>query len=169
MPPRKAAPRKAAPRKRAATKRAPDADAPTLIPVVINGQTVGQVRPNPRVPAWTLMKFAEAASGGLGSDDPAGLLVMLRVVRRAVHPDDVAELERLLDEHEPTGEELLSLVGDFINGETGRPTRRPSDSSAGPPDTGRTSLADSSLPATVRRGDNGELVAIVDFTSARTG
>ena len=141
--------------------------------MVIDGVKVAAVRANPRVPAWTLLRFTEAAAGGVDAEDVEGQLMMLRMVRRMVHPGDLVKLEATLDEHEPTPAELLEVVASLMRGATGRPTVRPSGSSGGPPRTGGTSAAGSSSPATTPPGREAEwadldLVPVTEMAAHRS-
>lgn len=90
------------------------------------------------------LAFADAAAGGLGTEDLEGLAAIHAMLRECIEPADFALFSRLATKHKVDGDGLLEIVGKIMEAETGRPTRQPSTSSDGSPSTSASSQPNSS-------------------------
>lgn len=109
----------------------------------------------------------------LDENDPKAASVAIDAIRKVgevlVHPGDVAEFWRLTRAHRQTMEDVAGLAMALLSALTERPTRRPSDSSAGPQPTGTTSGDGSALPALrLLEGRPDLQVAVLQASEART-
>lgn len=91
-----------------------------------------------------LIRFGYLSKKGLDTDDQDGLAAMYDVIRQAIDPAEwEAFMDHAADTHADT-DELMAVVARAIEVISGRPSVRPSDSSAGPHSTATSSSADSS-------------------------
>lgn len=116
---------------------------------------------------WTMLEFAEAADN-TDANELQGLAAVMRLLRGTVHEDDWDRFARTARKHKAqVDRDLMPLVVAVITGATDRPTRQPSDSSAGLPTTAASSTAASSSPATDPwAGGRPELLALVQDSRA---
>ena len=98
-----------------------------------------------------LMRFAKAAQSGLDSADLEGLVAMHDMIEQCIASDDWPRFEDHATKTRADDEELLQVIKDVQAILTGRPTSRPSGSSAGPQTIAPTSEEDSSSLEVVRR------------------
>jgi hypothetical protein len=80
-----------------------------------------------------LIRFGYLSKKGLDAADEEGLAAMYDVIRQAIAPED---WEAFMDHAADTradADDLLGAVSEAIQVISSRPTRRPSDSSDGPP------------------------------------
>ncbi len=94
-----------------------------------------------------VLEFAEAAAAGLEGEDAAGMAAMLSLIRSAVEESEWPRFRAVVRRHRPGVDVLIELATAVVQRETGRPTQRPADSSAGPSTTGETSKEPSSSEA----------------------
>lgn len=94
-----------------------------------------------------LLKFAAAAEQGADSDDMAGYAAMYALIKDCIDPAEWARFERDAISKKADGDDLFKVVTDVIQIIAARPTRRPSDSSAGPRTISDSSKGISSAPA----------------------
>lgn len=119
-----------------------------------------------------LLKFAAAAEQGLDSSDMAGYAAMYALIRDCIDPTDWGRFERDAMDKKADGDDLFKVVTDVIAIIAARPTRRPVDSSAGPPTILDSSKGTSSSTVPAARNvpadqDMGELVSISDLLESR--
>lgn len=88
------------------------------------------------VGAMPLLRFAAAADSGLDTEDMAGLVAMMEMVRDCIHPDDWPRFQKVATEEKAGGELLMEVCQGLYAHIAARPTVRPADSSAGPSPTG---------------------------------
>lgn len=104
-----------------------------------------------KVGLMPLMKFAVIAKQGVRSSDEEGLAAMYNLLQQCIADDQWDLFEEHANKTHADDEELLQVVKDVMAILSQRPTSRPSDSSAGPPETAPTSVEDSSSLEAVRR------------------
>lgn len=96
-----------------------------------------------------LMRFAQIAKRGADSDDMDGLAALRDLLDAVLNPEDLPRFDRVADEHDAGGDDLMAVATECIKVISERPTSRPSDSSDGPQTTSGSSAAGSSSPVTV--------------------
>jgi len=115
---------------------------------VVNGDRVeclgGYYRVAGKVGLMPLLKFAHTASLDVDSNDMEGLTAIWDILKDCLHEDDWDRFVRDMIDKKAESEEIMPVVGQAISIISARPTRRPSDSSSGPPETGAPSTATSS-------------------------
>lgn len=84
-----------------------------------------------RVSTLALMRFAKAASGGVESDDMAGLAAMYDLLQQLVEPSEWAVFEAHADAQRAQPDDVLAVIQEVLPLIAGRPTGPPSDSSDG--------------------------------------
>ena len=97
-----------------------------------------------RVGAMPLLRFAAAAVSGADSAEAEGLSAMHDLLRDCLPADDWRRFQQVAEENKADGDELLAISRTVYQAISGRPTRRPSDSSDGPSSTGASSRVPSS-------------------------
>jgi hypothetical protein len=96
-----------------------------------------------------LIKLGYLSKKGLDTADEDALAAMYDVIRQAIHADDWdAFCDHAADVHADE-DELMACVQQAVQVISGRPTRRPSDSSDGPSPTGTSSSGALSSPASL--------------------
>lgn len=90
-----------------------------------------------------LGRFAKAAVSGLDSADMEGLAAMLDMLSDTVVDGDRPRLLEVARRNRADATDLMPIIQAIIQAESGRPTRRPSDSPSGPSRTGENSRASS--------------------------
>lgn len=121
-----------------------------------------------------LLRLGYFAKKGLDTGDMESLAVMYDVIRQAIHPDDwEAFMDHAADVHADE-EELMACVQQAVEVISARPTRRPSDSSDGPPATATNSSAGSSSPESLtpreaQRRDHLRLLTPIEAAAATEG
>lgn len=93
-----------------------------------------------------LIRFGYFAKKGLDTDDPSALAAMYDLIRQTIVDDDWEAFADHATEVRASEEDLMDVVKQAIGVMSGRPTRRPSDSSGGPSTTETSSSAGSSSP-----------------------
>ncbi len=88
-----------------------------------------------RIGLMPLMRFAKVAQSGVDADDMAGLAAMYDLLEQCIAPEDWSRFCDSADRSRADGEELMAVVAEVMEKLSARPTRRPSDSSAGPTPT----------------------------------
>lgn len=101
------------------------------------------------VPLMALMRFAQVAKRGADSNDMDGLAAIRDLLDAVIHSEDLPRFDRVADENEAGGDDLLAVAMECIKVIAARPTSRPSDSSDGSSTTNGSSAAGSSSPVTV--------------------
>jgi len=86
----------------------------------------------PRLGLMPLLKFAYVSSRGADAADEAGLAAMYELLHSVIDDDEWAAFEQHAIDTRATDDDLLGAVQGAIAVMTARPTKRPSDSSAGP-------------------------------------
>jgi hypothetical protein len=114
-----------------------------------------------RIGLMPLMRFAKIAQGGVDSQELAGLAAMYDLLEQCIAPEDWARFQAAADRSRADDEELMAVVGEVIERLSDRPTRRPSDSSAGSPTTALKSTASPSSPVLQRLAGRQDLQAFV--------
>ncbi len=99
------------------------------------------------VDAVAVLEYGEVAAQGVEAEDVAGMAAILALLRSAVEESEWPRFRATVRKHRPSVEVLMELATAVVQRETGRPTQRPADSSAGPSTTGETSKAPSSSEA----------------------
>jgi hypothetical protein len=94
-----------------------------------------------------LMRFAQLSKAGVDTDDMDGLAAVYDLLRECIADDDWPRFEAHATKVR-AGEELLEVVKDAITLISARPTRQPSDSSAGQLSTSGPSADGSGSPVT---------------------
>lgn len=89
----------------------------------------------------TMVNVGDEKDGGKAMDTVAG------IARALVHPDDHDGFWAQAKQNRQTMEDIVNLAGKLIGALADRPTRLPSDSSAGQQGTGPNSTGGSSSPA----------------------
>lgn len=79
-----------------------------------------------------LMRFAHVAKSGTDSNDLDGLAALYDLLEQCIDAEDWGRFQVTAMRVKAKGDDLMAVVGKVIQGESGRPTVRPSDSSAGP-------------------------------------
>jgi hypothetical protein len=97
-----------------------------------------------KVGLMPLMRFAHAARKGTNTDDMEGLAAIYDMLHDCIHPDDWDRFCTDATDKKAEGDDLIPVVSQTIEILTARPTRRPSDSSAGPSTTSVSSTGSSS-------------------------
>jgi hypothetical protein len=101
-----------------------------------------------KVPLMALMQFAhigdKAARGDATEFEQWAVLYTL--CESVIHADDWGRFQAAALREHADDKALMLIVRQVLRGETGRPTRRPSDSSDGPGSTPESSEPDSSSP-----------------------
>lgn len=92
------------------------------------------------------IRFMRAAADGVDTDTLAGMVMLDQMLDAVLRPEDVARFDRVCAEHGAEIEELMEYAMSVVTAVTGRPTRRPADSSAGSPTTSGKSAGGSSSP-----------------------
>lgn len=100
---------------------------------------------------------AEGADTSAGDSSKANEAAILldRMVEQMVRPEDKDRFEDVCDRERPTDEELMEFIASVMKAVSGRPTSRPSDSSAGPTTTAPSSEPDSSSRVIARLEEQG--------------
>lgn len=88
-----------------------------------------------KVGLMPLLRFAKAAKAGVDSADMDGMAAMYDLLRQCIADEEWAAFEAHADDQRASDEDLLGLVQRAMAVLAERPTRRPSDSSAGPQTT----------------------------------
>lgn len=99
-----------------------------------------------RIGDAALMDFAEVAEQGVDSNEMKGLAAMKALLRSCLTTEDFARFWRQVHETRAQSDEIMELVHDTYAAVSGRPTKRPSDSSDGQQPTPVSSEAGSSSP-----------------------
>jgi len=100
------------------------------------------------VPLMALMRFAQVAKRGADSNDMDGLAALRDLLDAVVHPEDLPRFDRIADENDAGGDELMAVATECIKVIAERPTSRPSDFSDGSSTTSEPSAAGYSSPVT---------------------
>ena len=82
-----------------------------------------------------LMRFAKVAQAGADSSDLEGLAAMYDLLEQCIHEDDWVRFQKVATRVKADDKALFGVVREVMATVAGRPTRRPSDSSDGPPST----------------------------------
>lgn len=98
-----------------------------------------------------LGRFARIAREGGDTDDMEGLAALIDTVASLVIPEDENRFLDTASKHRADGELLLKIVQAVLEAQSGHPTERPSDSSAGSSTTSPSSKALSSSAASSDR------------------
>lgn len=101
-----------------------------------------------------LIDFMQKAQGVNEKDIEAGLALVHQAFGQMIHPDDFDEFWAISLREQQDSTDLMQLMQTLIEGVTGRPTKRRSDSSAGRRKGGKKSKRGSSspdMPPVVRR------------------
>lgn len=87
-----------------------------------------------------LMRFAKVAKAGADAQDMDGLAALYDLLKQCIAPADWQRFEDAADRTQAEGDELMAVIGGVFEALSARPTRLPSDSSAGreptPPKSG---------------------------------
>lgn len=105
-----------------------------------------------RVGSMPLLRFAAAAASGADSAEQEGLAAMHDLLRDCLSTDDWRRFQQVAQENKADGDELLAICRAVYQALSGRPTRRPSDSSDGPSATGESSKDSSSSVVNLQPG-----------------
>lgn len=105
-----------------------------------------------RVGAMPLLRFAAAAQSGADSSEQEGLSAMHDLLRDCLSPADWRRFQQVASDNRADGDELLGICRAVYQALSGRPTRRPSDSSDGPSPTGESSKESLSSVASLPPG-----------------
>ena len=100
------------------------------------------------VPLMALMRFAQIAKRGTDSNDMDGLAAIRDLLDAVIHSEDLPRFDRVADENEADGDDLMSVAMEGIKVIAERPTSRPSDSSDGSSTTSESSADGYSSPVT---------------------
>jgi hypothetical protein len=104
---------------------------------------------------FAMLEFAEAMPG-LDSGDVAAMGAIMRVLKAAVHDDDLPRFLDLARKNRAQVErDLMPVIVAVFDRDTDRPTSRPSDSSDGPARTEPSSVVDSSSRVIARLEQQG--------------
>lgn len=118
-----------------------------------------------RVGLIPLGRFAKAAVSGLDTSDMEGLAAMSDMIADCVVDEDQQRFLDLAQKHRAQADDLMPIVMALVQGESGRPTQSPSDSSDGPSTTGESSRAlSSSAPVSDPRKEGLEPVETAALT-----
>jgi hypothetical protein len=82
-----------------------------------------------------LMRFAHVAKSGTDSSDLDGLAAMYDLIEACIAPQDWDRFQRVAIKAKADDKDLFAVVREVMAMVSGRPTRRPSDSSDGPATT----------------------------------
>lgn len=138
------------------------------VPVVDQITFMGDTyRITDKVGLMPLMKFAHSTVNA-DVDDLQSLADVYVMIRDCIDPADWDRFERDAIDKKAEGDDLLAVVTQTIAIRTARPTRRPSDSSAGPPSTSASSTGSSPSPDT-RNGQSIEKLYTVDELIRQAG
>lgn len=99
-----------------------------------------------KVGDMALMRFAKVADQGIDSNEMRGLAAMYDILEACLTPDDWRRFEAHALRVRAQSDEIMELVKETYEALSGRPTRRPTNSSAGPQPTQENSGADSFSP-----------------------
>ncbi|MEU7978251.1 hypothetical protein AB0B63_06935 [Micromonospora sp. NPDC049081] len=121
-----------------------------------------------KVGLMPLMRFAVAAKSGMESDDMEALAAMYSLIKDCIDATEWPRFERDATDKKADQDDLLKVVTDVIQVLTARPTRQPTDSSAGLPTTSPTSKGNSPSTGPSPRVPEGagELVSITALLAA---
>lgn len=97
-----------------------------------------------------LMRFAKVAKAGADSQDMDGLAALYDLLEQSIADTDWERFQAAADRTRADGEELMGVIGKVFEALSERPTRLPSDSSAGQTATPQSS-ADASYLRVVER------------------
>jgi hypothetical protein len=114
-----------------------------------------------RIGLMPLMRFAKVAQSGVDSNELAGLAAMYDLLEQCIAEQDWQRFQDTADSNRADGDELMAVVSEVMEKLTERPTKRPSDSSAGPQPTAPSSTAASSSPVIDRLEGRPDLQLIV--------
>lgn len=104
-----------------------------------------------KVGLMPLMRFAAAAKRGAETESMDGLVAMYELIEQCVAPQDWERFQQhCIAQHADEDDLLEKFVPKAIEVISGRPTERPSDSSAGSPVTGTSSEGGSSSQVIAR-------------------
>lgn len=92
------------------------------------------VRVHPEISELTFVDFMEEATS-VGENDPRAIVLVKKLVRLLVHPDDFDTFWAAAKANKQGTLDLMALGEQIVSGMAGRPTKRPSDSSDGSPET----------------------------------
>ncbi len=110
-----------------------------------------------------LMRFAKVAKAGADAQDMDGLAALYDLLQQCIDPADWARFEAAADRAHAEGDELMAVIGKVFESLSERPTRQPSDSSAGQQTTPQRSGGGSYLQVVKRLEEQGrpELAHVV--------
>lgn len=108
----------------------------------------------------SLLRLAKLSKRKADTEDIDSVVALYDVIRQSVSDEDWERFEELATETRADGEALLAFVNEAMVALADRPTSRPSDSSAGPSTTERSSEADSDSAVTQSLGNRGDLKLI---------
>lgn len=115
-----------------------------------------------------LMRFAKVAKAGADAQDMDGLAALYDLLKQCIAPADWQRFEDAADRTQAEGDELMGVIGKVFEALSERPTRLPSDSSAGQTPTPPSSEDASYLRVVKRLEDEGrpDLALIVEMANA---
>ncbi len=102
-----------------------------------------------------LMRFAKVAKAGADAQDMDGLAALYDLLQQCIDPADWVRFEAAADRTHAEGDELMAVIGKVFEALSERPTRQPSDSSAGQQTTPQSSGDGSYLQVVKRLEDEG--------------
>lgn len=94
-----------------------------------------------------MARFAQVARSGIHAEELDGLAAMLDLLEAVVIDDDRDRLLKVATRNGVDAETVMDIVKAVIQAESGKDTRRPSDSSDGPPTGGESSKGSSPFGA----------------------
>jgi hypothetical protein len=121
-----------------------------------------------RVGLMAMMRFAKVAKSGVDSNELDGLAAMYDLLEQCIADDEWERFQAHADKVRADGDELMTVVNNVFGVLSERPTRRPSDSSAGPSTTKANSTGDSSSRVIARLEEQGrpDLALVVSRAQA---
>lgn len=102
-----------------------------------------------------LMRFAKVAQSGADTNELAGLAAMYDLLEQCFDADEWQRFQAHADRTHADGDELMKVVSNVFEALSERPTRRPSDSSAGSSSESVRSAVGSSSQVIERLEDQG--------------
>lgn len=121
-----------------------------------------------RIGVMPLMRFAKTAAAGTQSNDMAGLVALYDLLEQCIDPADWPRFEQHAMTSRADSADLMQVTTTVFRVLSGRPTKRPSDSSDGPQRTEASSTAGSSSPAIRLLTGRPDLQAVVAQAEAAT-